>query len=250
MVPHAAWPGCNQLPWGTSQAARTGSAGWPQCARAWGCGLLVPVHRQPYVCTCVRCPRPLGACSPVCAHDVFCVFRVRCPGTPDTCSPLCPLGALCCVCGVLGHLAPVHWCARSVRCVACAVSCATWLLFTSVLARCVVLRVRCPGPLGLCSPVCTLGVFCCVCGVPGHLAPVHWCARLVRCVACAVSWAILLLYAGVFARCVVLRERCPGPFGSSSPVSTLGVLCCVCRLFRPQKPPQKLDAAVWRGREI
>ena len=36
------------------------------------------------------------------------------------------------VCGVLGHLAPVHRCARSVRCVACAVSWATWLLFTSV----------------------------------------------------------------------------------------------------------------------
>ena len=89
--------------------------------------------------------------------------------------------------GVLGHLAPVHRCARSVCCVACAVSWATWLLFTSVLARCVVLRVRCPGPLGCCSPVCSLGAFCCVCGVVGHLAPVHLCARSVCCVACAVS---------------------------------------------------------------
>ena len=33
------------------------------------------------------------------------------------------------VCGVLGHLAPFHRCARSVRCFACAVSWATWLLF-------------------------------------------------------------------------------------------------------------------------
>ena len=60
------------------------------------------------------------------------------------------------VCGVLGCLAPVHRCARAVCCVASAVSWATWLLFTSVLARCVVLRVRCPGPLGSRSPVCAL----------------------------------------------------------------------------------------------
>ena len=35
---------------------------------------------------------------------------------------------------------------------------ASSLLFTGVHARCVVLRVRCPGPLGSFSPVCTLGV--------------------------------------------------------------------------------------------
>ena len=98
---------------------------------------------------------------------------------------LAPWVVLCCVCGVLGHLAPVPRCARSVRCVACAVSWGTWLLFTGVRAPCVVLRVRCPRPLGSCSPVCPLGVLCCVCGVLGHLAPVDQCARLVCCVACA-----------------------------------------------------------------
>ena len=42
---------------------------------------------------------------------------------------------------------------------------------------------------GSCSPVCPLGVLCCVCGVLGLPAPVHRCARSVCCVACAVSWA-------------------------------------------------------------
>ena len=60
------------------------------------------------------------------------------------------------VCSVLGRLAPVHRCARAVCCVASAVSLATWLLFTGVLARYVVLHVRCPGPLGSRSPVCAL----------------------------------------------------------------------------------------------
>ena len=74
---------------------------------------------------------------------------------------------------------------------------ATWLLFTGVSARCVVLRVRCPGPPGSCSPVCPPGLLCCVCGVLGHLAPVRRCARSVGCVACAVSWATWLLFTGV-----------------------------------------------------
>ena len=117
--------------------------------------------------------------------------------TLGSCSPVCPLGVLLCVCGVLGHLAPVQQCARSVCCFACAVSWATWLLFTGVPARRVVLRVRCPGPLGSCSPVCPLCVLCDVCGVLGHLAPVHWCARLVRCFPCWVSWATWLLFTGV-----------------------------------------------------
>ena len=151
-----------------------------------GCGLLFPVSRSPYVRTCVWCPRPLGACSTG-----------------------CPLCALRCVCAVLGHLAPVHRCARSARCVACAVSCGTWLLFTGVPARCVVLRVRCPGPLGYCASVCPLCVLCCVCGVLDHLAPVHWCARSACCGLCAVSWATWLLFLGVPARCVFLPMRCP-----------------------------------------
>ena len=66
----------------------------------------------------------------------------------------------------------------------CAVSWAAWLLFTGVPARSAVLRLRCPWPLGSCSPVCSLGVLCCVCGVLGHLAPVH---RFAGCVRCAIA---------------------------------------------------------------
>ena len=244
------------------------------------------------VVLCVRCPGPLGSCSPVCplgvlwcvcgvlghlasvhlyARSVVCfacavswavwllftgvparcvALRVQCSGPLGSRSLLCPLGVLCSACGVLGHLAPVHRCARPVRCVACAVSWATWLLFsgvpapsfalfvrcpeatwllfTGVPAQCVVLRVRCPGPLVPCSPVCPLSVLFGVCGVLGHLALVHRCARSVLCCACAVSWATWLLFTGVPARCVVLRLRCPGPPGSCSPVCPLGVLCCLC----------------------
>ena len=127
-------------------------------------GLLFAVPRLPLVRMCVRCPEPLGSYSPV-----------------------CPLGVLCRVCGVLGYLPPVQRCARLVPCVVCAVSWATWLLFTGVPARRVVSCVRCPGPLSSCSPVCWFDVFSCVCGVRGHLAPGHLCARSVGCVACAVS---------------------------------------------------------------
>ena len=111
------------------------------------------------------------------------------------------------VCGVLGRLAPVHRCACSVRCSACAVSWATRLPSTGEPAGCVLLRVRCPGPLGSCSPVCPLGALLCWCGVLGHLAPVHRCACSVSCFADAVSWATWLLFTGVPARCVALRVR-------------------------------------------
>ena len=121
-------------------------------------------------------------------------------------------------CGVVGHLAPVHRCARSVRCVASAVSWASWLLFTGSPARCGALRVRCPRPLGSCSPVCLRGLSRCVCGVLGHLALVQRCARSVCCVVSGVSWATWLLFTGVPARCAALCVRCPGPFGSCSPV--------------------------------
>ena len=218
------------------------------CAVSWAPRLLFTGVPARCVVLRVRCPGPPGSCSPVCPLGVLCcvcgvlglrllftgvparcvVLRVRCPGPPGSCSPVCPLGVLCCVCGVLGLPAPVHRCARSVCCVACAVSWASRLLFTGVPARCVVLRVRCPGPPGSCSPVCPLGVLCCVCGVLGLPAPVHRCARSVCCVACAVSWASRLLFTGVPAQCVVLRVRCPGPPGSCSPVCPLGVLCCVC----------------------
>ena len=133
-----------------------GSAGLPQCVRPMGCWFL-PVPRPPYVCTCVRCPGPLGSRSPVCPlGELFC--PLRCPGPLGSCSPVCPLGVLFCLCGVPGHLAPVHRCACSVRCFACAVCWATWLLFIGVPAWFVVLRVRCPGRLGSFSPVCPLGV--------------------------------------------------------------------------------------------
>ena len=81
-------------------------------------------------------------------------------GRPSASDPwgmvlFCPSAALR-VCSVLGRWAPVHRCARAVCCVVSAVSWASWLLFTGVLARCVVLHVRCPGPLSSCSPVCVL----------------------------------------------------------------------------------------------
>ena len=98
MVPDAAWPGSDQWPWSTAPA--TGP---------WGIGSFLSLGCP----TCVQCPGPLGSCSPV-----------------------CPRGLLCCVCSVLGQLALVHRCARSVCCVACAVSWATWLPFTGVRAVC------------------------------------------------------------------------------------------------------------------
>ena len=218
MVPDAAWPGSDQWPWSTAPA--TGPVGWlgrPSASDPWGVGSFLSLGRP----MCVQCPWPLGSCS-----------------------PMCPRGLLCCVCGVLGHLAPVHRCARSVCCVACAVSWATWppvhrcarsvcrvacavsraiwLLFTGAPAQCVALRVRCPAPLGSCSPVCPLGVLCCVCGVLGHLAPV-------TCVP---------------ARFVVLCLRCPGPLGSCSPVCPLGVLFCVCGVLGPLAPAHRCARSV------
>ena len=156
---------------------------------------------------------------------------LQCPGLLGSCSPVCPRGLLCCVCGVLGHLAPVHRCARSSCSDAFAVSWATWLAFTGAPAGCVVLRVQCPGPLGSCSRVRPLGVLLCVPGVLGHLASVHRCARSVCCFVCAVSWATWLLFTGVSALCVVLRVWRPGPLRPRSPVFPPVVLCCVCGVF-------------------
>ena len=260
-----------------------GRLGRPSVSDPWGVGSFLSLGRP----TCVRCPGPLGSCSPVrplgalrcvcgvlghlapvhrCACSVRCfacavswvtwllftgvpawfvVLRLRCPGPLGSCSRVRPLGVLCCVWGVLGHLAPVHRCARSVCCVACAVSWAPWLLFSGVPAQCVALRVRCPGPLGSCSPVCPLGVLCCVCGVLGHLAPVHRCARVVCCVASAVSWATWLLFTGVPARCVVLRVRCPGPLGSCSLVCPLRPLLCSCGVLGHWAPAHRCARSVF-----
>ena len=184
------------------------------------------------------------------------MFSVRCPGPPGSCSPVRTLCVWCCVYGVLGLLAPVHRCARSVCGVACTASWASWLLFTGVHPLCVVLRVRCPGPPGYCSPVCTLCVWCCVYGVLGLLAPVHRCARSVcgvactgvlgllapvhRCArsvlwcvcgvacTCTVSWASWLLFTGpLCVWCCVY-----GVLGLLTPVhrcarSVCGVVCTV-----------------------
>ena len=155
------------------------------------------------------------------------MLRVQCPWPLVTCSPVCPIGALCCLCGVLGHLAPVHRCAHSLRCVACALSWAICLLFAAVPAKCLVLRVRCPWPLGSCSLLCLLGALSCVCGTLGHLAAVHRFARSVCCAAFAASLANWLLFTGVPARSVVLRVRCPWPLGSCSRLCLRGVMCCV-----------------------
>ena len=266
MVPDAAWSGSDQWPWSTAPATGpVGRLGRPSVSDPWGVGSFLSLGRptcvqcsgplgsrspvRPLGVLCCVCG-VLGHLAPVhrCARSVCCfvcavswatwllftgapawcvVLRVRCPGPLGSCSPMRPLGVLCCVDGVLGLVAPVHRCARSVCCLACALSWATWLLFTGAPARCVALRVRCPGPLNSCSPVRLLGVLLCVCGVLGHLAPVHRCAHSLCFVACAASWATWFLFTGAPAGCVALRVRCPGPLGSCSPVRPLGVLCCV-----------------------
>ena len=104
------------------------------------------------------------------------------------------------------------------RPVAFSVSWAPWLLFSVVLAPCLVLRVQRPGPPGSCSPLCTPCVWCCVHGFLGLLALAHRRARSVCGVAGAVSWAAWSLFTGVHVRCVFLRARCPGPLCSCSPV--------------------------------
>ena len=111
------------------------------------------------------------------------------------------------------------------------VSRASWLLFTGVLAWFVVSCLRCPGPLGSCSPLCPLGVVRCACGVPGPLAPVHRCARWVCCVACVVSWATWLLFAVRLLR-VLLCVR--GVLGHLAPVHrcACSVFCFACAVSR------------------
>ena len=256
------------------------------CAVSEATWLLFPAVPARCVALCVWCPGQLGSCSLVCPRGLLCcmcgalgklatvhrcarwahffacavscatwllctgvlarcvALRVRCPWPLGSCLPVCPLGALLCVCGVLGHLAPVHRCARSVCCVALLVYLATWLLFTGVPAWFVLLGVRCHGLLGSCSPVCPLAALLCVCGVLGHLAPVHRCARVVCCNACAVSWTTWPLFTGVPARCVALCVRCPGPLGSCSPVSPLGALLCVCVVFGHMAPVHRCARSV------
>ena len=114
MVPDAAWPGSDQWPWSTAPpTGLVGRLGRPSASDPWGIGSFLSLGRP----TCVQCPGPLGSCSPV--YRRFAVVRLRCPGPAGSCSPVCSLGVLCCMCGVLGHWAPVHRCACCVRC-ACA----------------------------------------------------------------------------------------------------------------------------------
>ena len=210
MVPNVAWPGPDRLSWATVPAA--GPVGWqgrPSAPNSWGVVCCFPSlvrHTCARVCSVHGCLVPCHCCA--------CMV---CSGYS--------------VCGVLGLLAPVHRCDRSARCVVCAVSWATWLLFTAVPVRCVVLRVRCPERLGNCSLVRRLGVLCCVCSVLGHLVPVQRCARSVSSLVFAVFWATWLLFTGVPAPRVVLRVRCPGPLGSCSLLYPFGVLCCVCSVL-------------------
>ena len=255
------------------------------CAVSWATWLLFTCLPARWVVSRVRCPGPLGSCSPVCWLGVLCrvcgvlghlapvplcarsVGRVACAVSWASYSPVCWLGALCCVCGVLGHLAPVHRCASPVHCVAHSVSLATWLLSSGVLARYFVLCVPRPGPLGSCSPVCLPGVLCRVCGVLGHLAPVQRCSRPLRCVACAMSWAFWLLFTRVLGRCFAWRVcsvlgllapvhrcarsvrcfacvQCPWPLGSCSPVCLLHVLCCVCVVLGQLAPVHRCACSV------
>ena len=234
-----------------SRVRRPGSPGScsPVCTFCvWCCvyGVLgppAPVHRCArsvcgVVCTVSWAPRLLFTG----VHALRVVSRVRRPGPPGSCSPVCTPCVWCRVYGVLGPPAPVHRCARSVRGVACTVSWVSRLLFTGVHAPCVVLCVRCPGPPGSCSPVCTPCVWCRVYGVLGLPAPVHRCARPACGVACTVSWAPRLLFTGVHALCVVLRVRRPGPPGSCSPVCTFCVWCCVYGVLGPPAPVQSVHA--------
>ena len=283
MGPDAAWPRSDQWPWSNAPSPgpvdRPGLTGvsnqWgvgsflslgrpmrPRCPGplgscssvcrrsllCCGCGVLghlAPVHRCTCSVWCVGCAvsrAPWLPFTDVPAGGVL--LRVRCPGPLDSCSPVRLLRVLLCARGVLGHLAPVHRCACSVFCFVCAVSWATWLLFTSVPARFVVLYLRCPGPPGSCSPVPPLGVVCWVCGVPGPLAPVHRCACWVCSVACAMSWATWLLFAGAPGPCVALRARCPGSIGCCSPVCLLCLLFCLCGVLGHSAPVHRCAGAV------
>ena len=191
------------------------------CAVSWATWL--PVHRCARSMGCVACAVSWATWLLFTGVPARCVVLcMRCPGPPGSCSPVRPLGALCCVCGVLGHLAPVDLCARSVCCFACAGSWPPWLLFSGVPTPCVVLRVRFPGPRGSCSPVC----------------------RSVCCVAYAVSWATWLPLTSAPAPSFALFVRCPGPLGSCSTMCQFGVLFCVCGVLGHLAPVQRCARSV------
>ena len=190
-------------------------------------------------------------------HAQCVVFCVRCAWRLGSCPPMRPLGVLCCVCGVLGHVAPVHWsacsvcrvcgvlgdlapfhwCAQSLCFVVCLVSLTIWFQFTGVPARSVVLRVQCPWPLGSCSPVCTLAVLCCVRGVPGPLGS--------RSVACTLGVLCLWCLCVDFGLLVSVHQRawfvcCGfGVLGHLAPVHrcTRSARCVACAASFATLPP-------------
>ena len=213
-------------------------------------GHLAAVYRCAHAVCCAACAVSWDTWFLFSGVPARCVLLpVQRPGQLGSCSPVSLLSALCCVCGVPSHLAPVHRCVRAVCCAACASSCPTWLFFPGVPALCVVLRVRCPGPLGCRSPVCSRGVLCCVCGVVGYLVCVNRHARSVLCVARALSWVTWLLFTAVPTRCVVLRVQCPGSPVFCSPLCLLRALCCVCGVQGDLAPAHQcacaLCSAVW-----
>ena len=160
----------------------------------------------------MRCPRPLGACSRVCALGVLCV---GCPWPHGSCSPMCALGF------VVSAVSFTTWRLFTGACTSCrvrAASAASWPLCTSVNAWCVVCAVsfgpfslvhrcllgvwyiRCPWRLGACSPVCAPGalrwqrpwplgshspVCILVVCLPVFLVPLPLCV----CGLCVVRWA-------------------------------------------------------------
>ena len=94
--------------------------------------------------------------------------------------------------------------------------------------------VRCPGPLGSGSPVCTRCLWCYLCGVLGLLAPVHRCA----CSLCAPRMLpiplphprLFLCMLSVTALLVFLPpSSCP----RGAPGVCIRVSVCVSPLFRP-----------------
>ena len=102
MVSDAAWPGSDQWPWSTAPASGpVGRLGRPSASDPWGVGSFLSLG-PPYVCAVSWATWLLLTGVPA----WFVVLRVRCPGPLGSCSPVCPLGVLCCACGVLvSHIA-------------------------------------------------------------------------------------------------------------------------------------------------
>ena len=154
-----------------------------------GCPAMWSISHHKGYCSRLSTLRPLHPCALSCGAAPLGTRPPPglCTGSPVTVASMAP-GDVChgprCSLAGLGPVAleyrSCHWPGGSagspqhVRLMACwffpvprppyvyAVSWATWLLFTGVPARCVALRLRCPGPLGCCSPVRQLGALLCL----------------------------------------------------------------------------------------